>query len=526
MKSLRGSGLGIVLGTVMLTASICSVAAQETSQQKSQDRAEPVWPTRQWQTSSPEEQGMDSSDLAKLVAFGTSRSLDSLLIARHGRIVLDAYYAPYSADIPHVINSATKAVIGTLAAMAAKDGLLTSTDQPMLDFFVDRSFANPDDRKKAITVQHLLDMTSGIDWREPMDGRPVTFFEMERSLDWVKFILDRPMANAPGEIFNYNSGNPHLLSAILSKLTGMSASDYAKARLFGPLGINDWNWRRDPQGVSTGGNGLSLKPRDMAKIGYLYLRRGEWEGKTLVPPAWIEKASHATIDMNMKSGPDLRYSNFFWALPNKNVYMAVGYHNQVIMVLPALDIVVVTTARDFYSLGTMADYVSSAVKSETALPPSPDGASLLANAIGEVSTEKPTEVGATPETAAAISGRTYTFPRNALGVKSLSLTLIGPQPRVDFEFYGRDAAAPPIKVGSPIGLDGLYRRGDPIPLGVTAMKGSWLNDLIFVIQRLTLGGGFAAQKYTLLFHDEMLNLRGLDRNDREVSVDEGSWQKF
>jgi CubicO group peptidase (beta-lactamase class C family) len=517
MKSPRVSGLGIVLGTIMLTASICGAAAQENSQDKSQGSAEPVWPTGQWQTSSPEEQGMDSADLAKLVAYGSSRSFDSLLIARHGRIVLDAYYAPYGADIPHLVNSATKAVIGTLVAMAVKDGLLDSTDHPVLDFFAERSTADVDDRKKAITVQHLLDMTSGIDWREPTDGPPVTFFEMERSPDWTKFVLDRPMSNAPGEIFNYNSGNPHLLSAILTKLTGMSAEDYAKAKLFGPLGITSWNWRRDPQGVSTGGNGLALLPRDMAKIGYLYLRHGEWEGKTLVPAAFVERASHATIDMNLKFEPDFRYSNFFWALPKRNVYMAIGYHCQVIMVFPALDMVAVTTTRDFYPFGVVTDFISGAVKSETALPPAPDAATLLANAIREVSTEKPTEVGATPETAAMISGKTYTFPRNAWSVKSLLLTLTGPQPRVDFEFY-RGPGAPSAKVSGPIGLDGLYRRGDPVPAGVAAAKGSWLNDHTFVIKRLILGGGSAEQKYTLGFDDGKLSLRGLDSSGREISV--------
>ncbi|QDW38414.1 serine hydrolase [Bradyrhizobium sp. KBS0727] len=530
MKSPSVSGLGIVLATIMLTASICGAAAQEKSQEKSEQKpqvsAEPVWPTKGWQTSSPEEQGMDSADLAKLVAYGTSRRFDSLLIARHGKIVLDAYYAPYSADIPHIINSSTKAVIGTLAAMALKDGLLDSTDHPVLDFFADRSIANLEDRKKAITVQHLLDMTSGIDWREPTDGQPVTFFQMERSPDWTKFVLDLPMSDAPGDIFNYNSGNPHLLSAILTRLTGMSAEDYAKARLFGPLGIDEWRWRRDPQGVSTGGNGLALKPRDMAKIGYLYLRRGEWEGKTLVPPGWTEKASHATIDMNLKFEPDFRYSNFFWALPKRNVYMAVGYHCQVIMVFPALDIVAVTTARDFYSFGAVTDFISAAVKSETALAPSPDGADLLASAVREVSTEKPSEVGVAPDTAAAISGKVFTFRGNALGLKSLSLTLAGSQPRVDLEFYDRDPTAPSRKVGGPIGLDGLYQKGDMTPAGVSAAKGSWSNDHTFVLRRLILGAGLSEQMYTLSFDDGKLNVRGQDRNGREVSVDGGSWQRF
>jgi CubicO group peptidase (beta-lactamase class C family) len=528
MKISRFSGLRIVIGTIMLVASMCGAAAQEKpggkSPDKSQGSSEPVWPTMGWQTSTPEEQGMDSAALAKVVAYGTNRSFDSLLIARHGKIVLDTYYAPYSADIPHIINSSTKAVIGTLAAMAMKEGLLDSMDHPMLDFFPERGIVVFDDRKKAITVQHLLDMTSGIDWREPTDGRPVTFFEMERSADWTKFILDRPMSNTPGDIFNYNSGNPQLLSAILSKLTGMSAEDYAKAKLFGPLGITDWNWRKDPQGVSTGGNGLALLPRDMAKIGYLYLRNGQWEDKTLVPRAFVERSSHATIDMNLKFEPDFRYSNFFWALPKRNVYMAIGYHCQVIMVFPALDIVAVTTTRDFYPFGVVTDYISGAVKSDTALPPSPDGARLLANAIRDVSTEKPSEVGAMPETAAAISGKIFTFPGNGLGVKSLALTLTGSQPRIDLEFYNREPGAPAIKVSSPIGLDGLYRKGDKVPLGVTAVKGSWLNDHTFVIQRMTVGGGFAPQKYTLWFDDEKLNIRGLDRNDREVSVDGGAWK--
>jgi CubicO group peptidase (beta-lactamase class C family) len=276
MKSPRLSGFRIVLGAIMLAASICGAAAQE----KSKEKAESVWPTKGWQTSTPEEQGMDSAALAKLVEYGTSRSFDSVLIARHGRIVLDAYYAPYSAEIPHIINSSTKAVIGTLAAMAIKDGLLDTPEHKVIDFFSDRTIANLDDRKKAMTVQHLMDMTSGLEWREPFGGRLVSFFEMERSPDWIKYILDQPMSNAPGAMFNYDSGNPHLLSAILTKLTGLSAEDYAKARLFGPLGISEWKWRRDPQGISTGGNGLALKPRDMAKIGYLYLRNGQWEDKT------------------------------------------------------------------------------------------------------------------------------------------------------------------------------------------------------------------------------------------------------
>ena len=373
----------MVLSTFMIVASICCATGV------AQGGAEFPWPTREWQTSTPEQQGMDSTALAGLIEFGASRSFDSLLIVRHGSIVLDAYYAPYSADIPHAINSATKAVTATLTAIAHKEGLLDSLDHRMMDFVGDRILTEIDEKKNAITVQNLLDMTSGIDWVEPLTGRPDSLNEMRRSPDWIKFILDRPMSTAPGETFNYNSGNSQLLSAIITRLTGMDARDYAKAKLFAPLGIGTSNWLRDPQLLATGGFGLAMLPRDMAKIGYLYLRNGEWEDKRLLPPGWIDKVSHATVDMKSSVEPNLRYSNSFWALPNKQVYMAVGYHCQMIMVFPKLDIVAVTTAREFCTFSKLADFISGAVKSETALPPDPAGANLLANAIRDISNQKP-----------------------------------------------------------------------------------------------------------------------------------------
>jgi CubicO group peptidase (beta-lactamase class C family) len=503
---------GSIAGAFLLVASICGAAV-------AQERPEPLWPTAGWQTSTPEEQGMDSAVLARLVDYGTTLSFDSLLIVRHGKIVLDASYAPYSSDVPHIINSSTKAVIGTLTALAIKDGLLDNADHRMLDLFADRSITNLDDRKKAITLQHLLDMTSGIDWKEPLDGRPESVIDMERSPDWIKFILDRPMARAPGDIFNYDSGNPHLLSAILSKVTGMSAEDYAKARLFGPLGITTWNWRRDPQGISTGGYGLALQPRDMAKIGYLYLHHGEWEDKPLVPRDWVERASHATVNMNVTFEPAFRYSNLFWALPNKHVYFAAGYNCQLIMVFPELDIVAATTARDNCPHGRLADAISRAVKSETALAPDPAGASLLAVANRNSSTEKRSEVGAMPELASAISGKIYTFPANALNLKSLSLTFAEPEAHYDLELHRQDPGQPPLASSGQIGLDGLYRKGEPTAYGTAAIKGTWLNGSTFVIERLIIGAGQEAQKWTLSFDGGRLHLRGRSRDGRTLTID-------
>jgi len=349
------------------------------------ERVATVWPSPDWQTAPPEDEGMDSEALAGLVAYGRTLSFDSLLIARHGRLVLDAYYARHSANVPHAVNSTTKSIVATLIAMLHADGVLDSLDHRILDYFPDRDFAIADDRKKAITVQHLLNMTSGLAWDEGLGTvRPLT--ELKRSRDWVRFILDRPMANQPGETFYYNSGNSHLLSALITRLTGKPAEDFARSRLFGPLGITNYSWPRDPLGQSYGGWGLSLKPRDMAKIGYLYLRHGRWGEQQLLPPQWIETVSHATVNMNVPGDRDLRYANQFWALPDKHVFMTSGYHCQVIMVLPDVDIVAVTTGRDSCPLGKLADAISGAVRSDTALPASPEAAASLVRAIREIST--------------------------------------------------------------------------------------------------------------------------------------------
>jgi CubicO group peptidase (beta-lactamase class C family) len=513
MQSPRSALSKVVLSAFILVASACCSATH------AEDVAQFPWPTTQWQTSTPEEQGMDSAALARLVAYGNTRSFDSLLIARHGKIVLDAYYAPYTADIPHVINSCTKAVIGTLTAIAIEDGLLDSLNHPMLDFFAGRSIENVDDGKKAITVQTLLDMTSGMEWEEGIEGgREQSLHEFGRSADQVQFVLDRPMSNMPGEVFNYNSGNPHLLSAILTKLTGMTAGDYANARLFGPLGIAAPNWPHDSQGLSTGGGGVALRPRDMAKIGYLYLRNGEWEDKRLLPPGWAERQNHAAVNMHASFDPGLRYSNFFWAYPDKHVYLAQGDRCQLIMVFPALDMVAVTTARNFCSFRKLVDDISGAVKSGTALPANPAAAELLAGKIRDISVEKPTEVGATPEIASAITGKTYKFTDNALNVRSLSLILGDAQPRYGLEISIPEQGNSSIRLAGPIGLDGLYRKGVATPRGVMGMKGTWLDQNTFVID-VRLIGGDDNRKWILSFDGERLNLRGKARDGHEVSVD-------
>jgi CubicO group peptidase (beta-lactamase class C family) len=463
-----------------------------------------------WQTSSPEARGMSSQVLAGLVAFGNGNGMDSLLVVRHGRIVAEAYYAPFPAGMKHRINSSTKSVIGNLIAIALKDGLLKSLDQPVLDFFPDRAFANTDDRKKAITLRHLLDMTSGLDWNEPLSAAiPSSLLELERSPDWVQFILDHRMARDPGSAFDYNSGNPHLLSAILSQVTGRSAEDYAREKLFGPLGITDAMWRRDPQGVSTGGFGLYLQPRDMARLGSLWLRDGTIDGQRLLPTYWIDAVRHAKVDMGL---PGLRYANLFWSIPERDVFAAVGFHRQLIIVLPRLDVVAVFTgAMRFsnaagvpgvpgYRMTEVIDWLEKAVKSEASLPEDPPSLALLADKTEEMTVETRTQAAdAPPPLAAAISGKVYRLQPNQVRLRSFSLTFDKDAAAYAYEFDGQ-------RFGGPIGLDGLYAIGGRRLYGPSAAKGRWLDDKTFQLEFQTLGNDDAGTM-TFTFDGKSLNVR-------------------
>ena len=414
MHRLTNTLLAILLATgALLCAPLAS--AQQTT---------PAWPTRGWATSSPEEQGMSSERLTRLVEFGALNDMDSVLVTRHGRIVLEATYAPFRAGLKHHVYSATKSVTSTLVGMALGDGLLDSTDRRVVDFFPGRTIANLYDAKKAITVQQLLDMTSGLAWQEGLTGAIDSPMAMARSPDWQQFVLDQPMATAPGTRFYYSSGNSHLLSAILSKVTGRSANDYAREKLFGPLGIDDVLWQADPQGVSLGGWGLRLQPRDMAKIGYLWLRGGLWEGRQILPAAWIEGVRRADVDMRESWASDLRYGRQFWVMPGRDVFMAVGKHRQLIVVMPKLDIVAVMTGSQRfvspssnlastprYGFATLVSYLAAAVTSNGAVAANQAATAELAERVKAAAVEPPapasasTSTNAPPPMAKAVSGR-------------------------------------------------------------------------------------------------------------------------
>jgi CubicO group peptidase (beta-lactamase class C family) len=428
------------------------------------------------------------------------------MIIRHGRIVAEAYYAPYVAGISHDLRSVTKSVVSTLTAIQLKNGLLDSVDQPVLDLFPDKKILRVDENKRAMTVQTLLDMTSGIEWKEKAYTPDETIMQMYRSPDRTEFVLSQPMSSAPGSQFYYNSGNPYVLSALITKKTGQSAFDFAKKELFEPLGITSARWGRvDAQGVTDGEAGLFLAPHDMARIGYLYLHNGLWDGKQIIPSTWVDRAKEGKVSATF----GYRYGNLWWSLPEKGAYMARGRHSQLILVLPKLDVVAVMTGilRDdeFYSASRLIDDISKSVKSDTPLPSDPVAKALLAASLRQAATEKPSSVGGIPELAKAISGKTFQLDQNELHVKTFSLNFFDSDSSWVITTDTGKSDRPTERFTGLMGLDGIFRKSPPATYGINAAKGRWLNEHTFALERRILGHG-ETQTWMLTFDGQKVNV--------------------
>jgi CubicO group peptidase (beta-lactamase class C family) len=424
--------------------------------------AETPWPTVSWETSTPEGQGMSSGALADLIDTVGTRMQDSLLIERHGRIVAEAYYAPYQPSIPHDLRSVTKSVIGTLTAIEIGEGLLDSANHPVLDLFKDEQIKNIDADKQTMTVQDLLNMTSGIRWQEEHYTPDETIMQMYQASDRTAFVLDQPMSDPPGTKFYYDSGNPYVLSAIITRRSGMNAWDYAKQNLFGPLGITTARWTKpDAQGVTDGEAGLSLDPRDMLKIGYLYLHEGIWDGHQIIPGSWVAYAEAGQVPAKF----GLRYANLWWSMPEKGALMALGRHSQRILVLPKYDIVAAMTGYmpddEYYPVVRLIDDIVAAVRSDQALPPDPIGQSALAASIAAAANGQPVPSGVTPALQETVSGCTYQLDENRFHITTISVRLTGKDPMWVLATNSGKPDAVTDYFPGPLGLDGRFRLATP-----------------------------------------------------------------
>ena len=327
-------------------------------------------PARGWPVSSPEAQGMDSEKLNDMLAetLGKKYHLDSLTIIRNGYMVLDAYFYPFKKDARHIIHSCTKSITSAAFGIAVSRGYIKDLDQPVYQIFPEREIAGLDDVKKAITLKHLLTMTSGLQTDDSYIYNWRGLNEMVQEDDWVQFVLDRPMAEHPGTRFEYSNCVTFLLSAIIQKTTGMNTFEFMQKYLFDPLEISDVKWRTSPAGISIGYGAMSMAPHDMAKIGWLYLNNGRWGDQQLVPEKWVTDSTRKHINATLFDG----YGYHWWVTPGK-YYAAVGYNGQFIFVVPDKNMVAVFTSVldgvDFFIPEKLLNrYVIPAVVSDKPLP--------------------------------------------------------------------------------------------------------------------------------------------------------------
>ncbi len=341
------------------------------------------WPTEGWAAASYERQGLDSVPLTALRdsiradAFG---NVDRIVVVRNGYLVMDErfprdyreisrgkrgplgcgvdacenstelhqfnylhpdFHPYYQGSDVHSLQSVTKSVAATLIGVAITRGEISGVEAPLLSFFERYDLSGVDPRLRVATLADLLTMRSGIEWHEtdrPLDETNTTW-QLEYADDWIQFTLDQPMDAAPGEKWAYNSGGSHLMSGIIRAATGEYIDAFAEQHLFGPLGIDEYHWKKTPRGYPDTEGGLYLEAEQLAKIGYLYLRDGMWNGERLLPEGWVADATARHVD---RVGiADWGYGYQWWRLDTQGtvIWAGLGFGGQFLLVLPAYDVV-------------------------------------------------------------------------------------------------------------------------------------------------------------------------------------------
>ena len=332
-----------------------------------------------WKTASADSLGLDSGRLAALTAAlraWPELGVHAILIERSGRLVYEEYFDGFderwgqplgrvtmTRDTKHDLRSLTKSVISALAGIAVGSGAIRSLDQPVVEWFPEFPELNTAERRR-LTLGHVLAMTTGLEWNEevPYNDPRNDEIRMTRDSQPLRYALSRRFAHDPGEEFTYNGGLTQVMGAVIERATKSSLEDFARTRLFEPLGITDVEWMGDLAGMPSAASGLRLRPRDLAKFGSLYLHGGQWNGKQVIPADWVQLSTRRHFRFRPRTGPDaggeFGYSYFWWysCIPNAGGLIeartAVGNGQQRVFVLPGLDMVVTILAGRYNDFTT------------------------------------------------------------------------------------------------------------------------------------------------------------------------------
>ncbi|MDB6036696.1 MAG: hypothetical protein JWM99_537, partial [Verrucomicrobiales bacterium] len=287
--------------------------------------------------------------MVEQIANESHKNVDSVLLIKKGKLVVEEYFYQYDRQKLHQLRSATKSVVSGLVGIALDKKLIRSKEEPVISFFPEYQIKNLSTEKRAITLEHLLSGQSGLACEDGNAESPGEEQKMNASLDWVRFILDLPMIEPPGRTGRYCSGGVILLGRIVEKASGQRLADFAAENLFGKLGITNYRWNFKPDSSSfDDACQLELRPRDMAKLGLLYMNEGQWNGKQVISREWVKTSlsKHSVV-----RGTDYGY---LWWRQWLNVngrrmegVTAKGNGGQRIYLWPSLDLLVVITGGNY-----------------------------------------------------------------------------------------------------------------------------------------------------------------------------------
>ena len=299
-----------------------------------------------WEISSPEKQGLNSSELGIAVdELQELEDIHSILVIRNGYLLLEEYFNDYNAYQGFEIRSITKSFLSALIGIAIDKGFIKNLDVKLLDFFPEYVTNDIDERKYDITLRHLLLMQAGF------PGDKSSYYDNIDSYNLVESFLKVPLVQEPGEQVIYSTAAAHLVSAILSKSTGLNAWEFAKEFLHPQLGIDLINWDMDFQQNSIGGTGITCTSRDLARFGYLYMEEGFIDGTQIMPKEWIEMTFSDELIKNRSWGPisKLGIQYYWWSgkFGSYSFMMASGYGGQFIIYFPEQELLIVTTGDPY-----------------------------------------------------------------------------------------------------------------------------------------------------------------------------------
>ena len=349
---------------------------------------------------SPEAQGVSSAAVLAFIEAADQEidALHSVMIIRHGQVITEGWWTPYAEQSPHMLFSLSKSFTSTAVGLAISEGKF-SLDDPILKFFPESAPESPSANLRAMRVRDLLRMNTG---QETEPARP-------KDQSWKASFLQHPVRFKPGTHFLYNTSATYMLSAIVQKTTGQTVLDYLRPRLFDPLGIPNPTWDLSPEGISTGGFGLKIRTEDIARLGILYLQKGQWQGRQIVPAAWVEAAT--SLQTSNGSSPDSDwdqgYGYQFWRCRN-GAFRGDGAYGQYCIVMPEPDTVVAITSgvRDMQSVLNLVWQKLLPALGTGTLPENPEAHSKLQQKLKGLTLAHPKGTAAAPN----IFDQVFTFP--------------------------------------------------------------------------------------------------------------------